>query len=61
MLIALLLAIPAIVGNIYYLFLQNYVIAYDIVLNVIHVVFILIEFILTLVSIFNIKANEKSF
>jgi hypothetical protein len=59
--IGLILAIPCIVGFIYYLLLQTYVITYDIVLNLIAIIFLVIEVFVTLYAIFNIKSNEKSF
>jgi transmembrane protein 216 len=61
LLYSILLAIPVGVGYMYYLILQTYVLVFDLILNAIGCLFVVLEIILSFFAIFNIKANEKTF
>lgn len=57
---SLILGIPVLVGYIYYIRFQTYVIVFDLCFNAIGIIFVFGEILLSLFAIFNIKANEKS-
>jgi hypothetical protein len=44
---------------IYYMYIQLYVTYYDIIFNAIGLLILIIEIILSLIAMFNIKAHEK--
>ena len=55
----LLIIIPSIVGFIYFLFLQTYVLVIEIILNVVGILFIALEFIAAIVALSSFKSFEK--
>jgi len=57
----LILSIPVLVGYGYFLRLQTYSLIFDLILNVIGIVFIGLEVIFIIYAAINIKANEKGF
>ena len=58
---SLILSIPILVGYGYFLRLQTYALIFDLILNIIGIVFIIVEMIFTIYALINIKANEKGF
>ena len=61
LLYALILSIPILVGYFYFLLLQTYSLIFDLILNVIGIIFIAFEMIFVMYALINIKANEKGF
>jgi len=56
---SLFLTFPVLVGYAYFLQLQTYSLIFDFILNIIGIVFTLLEMITTIYAIVNIKSNEK--
>jgi hypothetical protein len=57
----LILSIPICVGYVYFLQLQTYSLIFDLILNIIGLIFIALEVIFMIYAAINIKANEKGF
>lgn len=58
---SLILSIPIVVGYVYFLQLQTYSLIFDLILNIIGLIFIALEVIFMIYAAINIKANEKGF
>jgi transmembrane protein 216 len=56
---SIILAIPVIVGYIYFLRFQTYVLVFDMCFNIIGLIFIAAELLFCLFAILNIKSNEN--
>jgi len=61
LLYAIVLSIPVLVGYGYFLRIQTYSLIFDLILNIIGIVFVSLEIIFIFYASINIKANEKGF
>ena len=56
----LIMSLPVFVGYLYYGLYQTYVIIYDLIINAIGLLILVIEFVCALIVIINIKTYEKT-
>lgn len=61
LLYSMLLSIPVLVGYGYFLRLQTYSLIFDLILNIIGIIFVGLELIFMIIASVNIKTNEKGF
>jgi len=54
-----ILGIPVIVSYVFYIQLQTYVLVFDVVLNATGIIFIIVETLLSIRAIINIKSHDK--
>jgi len=54
------MSLPVFVGYLYYGLYQTYVIIYDLIINAIGLLILVIEFVCALIVIINIKTYEKT-